>query len=117
MGTFGITGTTGLQKMATLSGGQKSRVAFAVLSLMRPHVLLLDEPTNHLDIEGLDALMDAIRKWNGGVIVISHDERFINNACDELWTCNDGRVEKFHGSVAAYKKLIISMNKERNKPM
>ena len=52
--------------------------------------------------------MEAIKKWNGGVIVISHDERFISNCLDELWVCNDGKVNKFHGSVAAYKELIIS---------
>ena len=93
-----------LQPIATLSGGQKSRVAFAVLSLQRPHILLLDEvrtrhpnilvpqhskltrlqPTNHLDIEGLDALMAALESWNGGVIVISHDERFITSVAKEV---------------------------------
>lgn len=56
LGAFGITGMTGLQKINTLSGGQKSRTAFAVLSMMQPHVLLLDEPTNHLDIEVSRAL-------------------------------------------------------------
>ncbi len=117
LGAFGITGMTGLQKIATLSGGQKSRTAFAVLSLVQPHVLILDEPTNHLDIEGLDALIDALKNWNGGVISISHDERFINATANELWVLNDGKVEKFYGSVAAYKELIISMNKKRNKPM
>ena len=76
---------TSLQLIGTLSGGQKSRVAFAMLSLQKPHVLLLDEPTNHLDIEGLDALMFALNKWNGGVIVISHDERFITSVAREVW--------------------------------
>ena len=81
LGAFGVTGTTGLQRIATLSGGQKSRVAFAQLSLMRPHVLLLDEPTNHLDIEALDALMEAIRRWNGGCV---HDASRLhaNLQCD-----------------------------------
>lgn len=115
LGAFGITGMTGLQKIATLSGGQKSRVAFAHLAMTRPHVLLLDEPTNHLDIDGLDALTGAIKVWNGGVIVISHDERFINNCLDELWVCNKGHVEKFYGSVDKYKSLIVSMNNQKRR--
>lgn len=113
LGAFGITGLTGLQKIATLSGGQKSRVAFAQISMMRPHVLLLDEPTNHLDIEGLDALMAAIKAWNGGVITISHDTRFVENVASELWVADGGKVEKFSGSVTAYKQLIVAMNKQK----
>lgn len=116
LGAFGITGMTGLQKIATLSGGQKSRVAFAHLAMARPHVLLLDEPTNHLDIDGLDALTAAIKVWNGGVIVISHDERFINNCLDELWVCHKGKVDKFYGSVDKYKSLIVSMNNQSRRP-
>ncbi|WFD34547.1 hypothetical protein MCUN1_001388 [Malassezia cuniculi] len=113
LGAFGITGTTGLQRIGTLSGGQKSRVAFAQLSLMRPHVLLLDEPTNHLDIEALDALVDAINRWNGGVLVISHDERFINSCLRELWVCENGTVNKFYGSVSEYKKIIVDIGKKQ----
>jgi ATP-binding cassette subfamily F protein 3 len=78
------------------------------LSLMKPHCLLLDEPTNHLDIEGLDALMDAIKAWkNGGVIAISHDQRFVSSTMDQLWVANDGTVSKFYGSVDNYKKIIV----------
>lgn len=113
LGAFGITGTTGLQRIGTLSGGQKSRVAFAQLSLMHPHVLLLDEPTNHLDIEALDALMDAINRWNGGVLVISHDERFINSCLRELWVCENGTVNKFYGSVSEYKRIIVELGKKQ----
>ncbi|KAK0245498.1 P-loop containing nucleoside triphosphate hydrolase protein [Armillaria nabsnona] len=108
LGNFQISGMTGLQLIGTLSGGQKSRVAFAVLSLQHPHVLLLDEPTNHLDIEGLDALMTALDSWNGGVIIISHDERFITTVAKELWVCGDETVTKFKGDVQSYKQLIVS---------
>ncbi|EGG12464.1 uncharacterized protein MELLADRAFT_32830, partial [Melampsora larici-populina 98AG31] len=94
LGSFGLTGLTGLQQISTLSGGQKSRVAFALLSLQQPHILVLDEPTNHLDIEGLDALMDALSKWNGGVIVVSHDSRFIHTVCKELWVVANQKAEK-----------------------
>ncbi|EJT98885.1 hypothetical protein DACRYDRAFT_24014 [Dacryopinax primogenitus] len=107
LGSFGITGITGLQTIATLSGGQKSRVAFAALSLQNPHILLLDEPTNHLDVEGLDALRQALENWNGGVIVISHDERFITGVANQLWVCADGTVMKYKGDVQAYKELIV----------
>ncbi|KAF9242371.1 P-loop containing nucleoside triphosphate hydrolase protein [Melanogaster broomeanus] len=113
LGNFQISGMTGLQLIGTLSGGQKSRVAFAALSLMNPHILLLDEPTNHLDIEGLDALMAALNVWNGGVIIISHDERFITTVAKELWVCADGTVSKFKGDVQAYKSLIVSNIKAR----
>ncbi|EJD55360.1 hypothetical protein AURDEDRAFT_179121 [Auricularia subglabra TFB-10046 SS5] len=113
LGAFGITGLTGLQLIGTLSGGQKSRVSFAALSLQNPHVLLLDEPTNHLDIQGLDALMNAIAAWNGGVIVISHDERFITTVSNELWVCGDGTLRKFRGDVQAYKSLIVGSLKAK----
>jgi ATP-binding cassette subfamily F protein 3 len=72
LGAFGITGMTGLQKMELLSGGQKSRVAFAILSLQNPHILVLDEPSNHLDIEAMDALSTALRNFAGGVLMVSH---------------------------------------------
>ncbi|GAA6030513.1 hypothetical protein JCM8097_006182 [Rhodosporidiobolus ruineniae] len=108
LGAFGITGMTSLQLIGTLSGGQKSRVSFACLSMQKPHVLLLDEPTNHLDIEGLDALMDALNKWNGGVIAISHDSTFINTVCKDLFVCADKTVKKFRGDVAEYKNIIVN---------
>jgi len=66
LGSFGITGPTGLQLMGTLSGGQKSRVAFACLALQNPHILVLDEPTNHLDLRAMDALVLALREFKGG---------------------------------------------------
>lgn len=106
LGAFGITGTTGLQKMSLLSGGQKSRVAFACLAITNPHILVLDEPSNHLDIEAMDALSAALQKFGGGVLMVSHDVTMLQNVCRNLWVCDGGTVEKFDGDVAAYKRRI-----------
>ncbi|KAI6511841.1 hypothetical protein MCOR14_011119 [Pyricularia oryzae] len=108
LGAFGITGTTGLQKMEVLSGGQKSRVAFACLALTNPHILVLDEPSNHLDIEAMDALADALNQFQGGVLMVSHDVTMLQTVCTSLWVCDGGTVEKFNGDVQAYKKRIAA---------
>ncbi|KAI3401528.1 hypothetical protein diail_10962 [Diaporthe ilicicola] len=108
LGAFGITGTTGLQKMEVLSGGQKSRVAFACLALTNPHILVLDEPSNHLDIEAMDALSDALRNFQGGVLMVSHDVTMLQTVCTSLWVCDGGTVEKFDGTVQDYKKKITA---------
>ncbi|EXF74974.1 ABC transporter [Colletotrichum acutatum] len=108
LGAFGITGTTGLQKMAVLSGGQKSRVAFACLALTNPHILVLDEPSNHLDIEAMDALATALQEFQGGVLMVSHDVTMLQTVCTSLWVCDGGTVEKFPGDVQAYKKRIAA---------
>ncbi|KAF2452416.1 putative translation initiation regulator [Lineolata rhizophorae] len=108
LGAFGITGTTGLQKMELLSGGQKSRVAFACLSLGNPHILVLDEPSNHLDIEAMDALSEALRNFEGGVLMVSHDVTMLQNVCTSLWVCDGGTVEHFEGTVNDYKRKIAA---------
>ncbi|CAK7268280.1 ATP-binding cassette, regulator of translational elongation [Sporothrix epigloea] len=108
LGAFGITGTTGLQKMEVLSGGQKSRVAFACLALTNPHILVLDEPSNHLDIEAMDALADALNVFEGGVLMVSHDVTMLQTVCRSLWVCDGGTVEKFDGDVQQYKKRIAA---------
>ena len=108
LGAFGITGTTGLQKMEFLSGGQKSRVAFACLALTNPHILVLDEPSNHLDIEAMDALAEALNEFQGGVLMVSHDVTMLQAVCKSLWVCDNGTVEKFPGDVQQYKKRIAA---------
>lgn len=108
LGAFGITGMTGLQKMELLSGGQKSRVAFACLALTNPHILVLDEPSNHLDIEAMDALAEALNAFQGGVLMVSHDVTMLQSVCTALWVCDKGTVEQFNGDVQAYKKKITA---------
>lgn len=90
------------------SGGQKSRVAFACLTFAKPHIVLLDEPTNHLDMEAIGALITALQKFTGGVLVISHDQYFISQVCNEIWVVNDQTVRSFPGDIQQYKKLTLS---------
>lgn len=106
LGRFGIQGETAIQPIVSLSGGQKSRVAFAVLSMINPNFLILDEPTNHLDMETIEALGEALEKFMGGVILVSHDERLIQMICKELWLCRDGSVKSIEGGYDTYRKLI-----------
>jgi ATP-binding cassette subfamily F protein 3 len=107
LGAFGITGPLGLQKIAELSGGQKSRVAFACLGLNNPHILVLDEPSNHLDTQGLDALADALKAFQGGVLMVSHDVATIDRVCNEIWISENGTVRKSSGSIYDYKKYLL----------
>ena len=109
LGSFGITGSLGLQKMELLSGGQKSRVAFAALCLNQPHILILDEPSNHLDTQGLDALADALLQFKGGVLMVSHDVSIIDSkVCNEIWVSEDQTVKRFPGNINDYKKHILA---------
>ena len=70
---FGLFGDIQLRPMYKCSGGQKSRVAFSMFVWNQPHIMILDEPTNHLDIEGVNALIDALNQFKGGVLIVSHD--------------------------------------------
>ncbi|KAK9460942.1 P-loop containing nucleoside triphosphate hydrolase protein [Lipomyces oligophaga] len=108
LGAFGITGTLGLQQMVLLSGGQKSRVAFACLGLSNPHILVLDEPSNHLDTAGLDALAEAVNKFEGGVLIVSHDVDLISRTSKELWVCDEGTVRQYPGTIQQYKEDILA---------
>ncbi|CAD7080940.1 unnamed protein product [Hermetia illucens] len=107
LGSFGISGDLALQLVSSLSGGQKSRLAFAKMCMAQPNFIILDEPTNHLDIETIDALGNAVKNFKGGVIVVSHDERLIHMICKELWVCGDGTVKSLDGGIEEYKKQVL----------
>merc|ERR1712232_584925 len=96
-----------------MSGGEKSRVAFATLAYQQPHVIIMDEPTNHLDMESIDALVDAVKDFRGGFIVVSHDEFFIANTCSELWVVEDGKANRFRESFEEYKKQTMKKTAKR----
>jgi ATP-binding cassette subfamily F protein 3 len=107
LGRYGITGEMANQKIETLSGGQKSRVVFAYMAMQEPQIMILDEPVNHLDIETVDVLCQAINAYNGGVVLISHDERLITHCCDEVWIIANQRVTRWEGDFDSYKAQVL----------
>ncbi|XP_047325881.1 ABC transporter F family member 3 [Impatiens glandulifera] len=108
LGSFGITGNLALQPMYTLSGGQKSRVAFSKITFKKPHILLLDEPSNHLDLDAVEALIQGLVLFQGGVLMVSHDEHLISGSVEQLWAVTDGKIAPFEGTFHDYKKLLQS---------
>ncbi|ESW17946.1 hypothetical protein PHAVU_006G000500 [Phaseolus vulgaris] len=108
LGSFGVTGNLALQPMYTLSGGQKSRVAFAKITFKKPHIILLDEPSNHLDLDAVEALIQGLVLFQGGILMVSHDEHLISGSVEELWVVSEGRVAPFHGTFHDYKKILQS---------
>ena len=120
LGRFGLQGDLALQTIETLSGGQKSRLAFAELAWRKPHILLLDEPTNHLDLETIEAMAMALNEFEGGVVLVSHDERLIDLVADELWVVDKGvkgkpgKVTVFDGSFREYRDHLEREFEKRN---
>lgn len=106
MGSYGISGELAVRPVASLSGGQKSRVAFAQMTMTSPNFYILDEPTNHLDMETIEALGKGLNKFKGGVILVSHDERFIRLVCRELWVCEKGGVTRIDGGFDEYRDIL-----------
>ncbi|PWN94194.1 putative iron inhibited ABC transporter 2 [Acaromyces ingoldii] len=111
IGRFGLSGTHQTSAIRTLSDGLRNRVVFAQLAMENPHVLLLDEPTNHLDMSSIDALAQAIREFEGGVVIVSHDFRLISQVAQELWEVKDKKIvnlTKQDVDIAAYKKILMN---------
>jgi len=93
LGRFGLHGDLGLQSVNTLSGGQKSRVVFAMESIARPDLYIMDEPTNHLDVESIEVLVTAIKEFNGAVIIISHDKYLLESSVSDIWLIDPKKMK------------------------
>lgn len=110
LGRMGISGRAGtnpqLAPFKTLSDGQKARVVFAYLSMLKAHILILDEPTNGLDQDSIDALSVAVTNFDGAVLAISHDASFISQGFEEIWDVDNGKVTVFPGDINDYKEMI-----------
>jgi ATP-binding cassette subfamily F protein 3 len=103
-------------KVVGLSGGEKARLLFCLMSYDAPHIMLLDEPTNHLDIDAREALMQALNNYTGAIILVSHDTHLVECVADQLWLVADGKCKPYDDDLEAYKKLVIRQRKmERDK--
>ncbi|KAI0228061.1 ATP-binding cassette sub-family F member 1 [Lamellibrachia satsuma] len=107
LGRFGLASHAHTILNRDLSGGQKSRVAFADLACSGPDVLVLDEPTNNLDIESIDALAEAINAFEGGVIIVTHDERLIRDTNCQLWVVEGQTIDEIDGEFDDYRREIL----------
>ena len=102
LGTFDFRGDMATSVCGRFSGGEKSRLALALLIWQKPNLLLLDEPTNHLDLEMREALNLALQEYEGGVVLVSHDRHLLRTTADELWLVAHGRVQPFDGDLDDY---------------
>ena len=119
LGGFGLVGPLALQLIGTLSGGQKARLAFATVMYTEPHLLILDEPTNHLDGDSLESLAAAVEKFQGAVVIVSHNQDFLSRCSKEMWTVANGRVkvEIPDGDVTTFDDLFENYKEGLRKEM
>ena len=105
LGRFGFSGGEMQRRGDSLSGGERARLALAILMLSRANLLVLDEPTNHLDVESIEALEDAIESYDGTVILVSHDRELLRALTTRIWVLHDGRVTEFAGGFAEWEAV------------
>ncbi|MGC3873884.1 ABC-F family ATP-binding cassette domain-containing protein [Halomonas sp. GXIMD04776] len=106
LGGFGFHGDDIFGKVRRFSGGEKARLALALVAWQKPNLLLLDEPTNHLDLEMREALTEALAAFEGTVIIVSHDRHLLRATVDEFWCVADGKVAPFDGDLEDYRAWL-----------
>lgn len=116
LASFGLNQEKSVTQIARLSGGEKARLLFAVMTRKAPALLILDEPTNHLDIEGREALVDALNAYGGSVILITHDLHLIELIADDLWLVKNHLCKPYQGDLEDYKRSLLEDKKTAEKP-
>ena len=106
LGGFGFPGDMALAPVAAFSGGERARLALAIIIWQRPNLLLLDEPTNHLDIDMREALTEALLEYEGALVLVSHDRHLLRTTADALLLVEDGRVSPYEGDLDDYRTLL-----------
>jgi ATP-binding cassette, subfamily F, member 3 len=113
LGRFGFSGHRATTKVAKLSGGERARLALALITREAPHLLILDEPTNHLDVDAREALVQALNEYQGAVILISHDRHMVELTADRLVLVDGGTATDYPGSIEDYIDFVLGRNQPR----
>ncbi|MES1972456.1 MAG: ABC-F family ATP-binding cassette domain-containing protein [Pseudomonadota bacterium] len=108
LGRFGFSGQKATTKVGKLSGGERARLALALITRDAPHMLILDEPTNHLDVDAREALVQALNAYEGAVVIVSHDRHMIELTADRLVLVDGGVANEYNGSMEDYIAFVLS---------
>lgn len=113
LGRFGFSGDRATAQISTLSGGERARLALALVTRDAPHMLILDEPTNHLDVDAREALVQALNQFEGAVILVSHDRHMVELAADRLVLVDQGTAANYDGSMEDYIDFVLGRNQPK----
>ncbi|MDX3901263.1 MAG: ABC-F family ATP-binding cassette domain-containing protein [Sphingobium sp.] len=110
LGRFGFSGERATQKVGSLSGGERARLALALITRDAPHLLILDEPTNHLDVDSREALVQALNAYQGAVVLVSHDRHMLELVADRLVLVDGGTAQEYGGTIEDYTDFVLGKN-------
>ncbi|MFN4112622.1 MAG: ABC-F family ATP-binding cassette domain-containing protein [Sphingomonadaceae bacterium] len=116
LGRFGFSGSRAETRVEKLSGGERARLALALITRDAPHLLILDEPTNHLDVDAREALIQALNGYSGAVILISHDRHMVELTADRLVLVDQGTAREYAGSMTDYIDFVLGRNQPKKEP-
>ncbi len=114
LGRFGFSGQKATTEVKKLSGGERARLALALITREAPHMLILDEPTNHLDVDAREALVQALNGYSGAVVLVSHDRHMLELTADRLVLVDSGTAKEFSGSIEDYTDFILGKNQPKS---
>ena len=114
LGGYRFSGDFATQKVGPMSGGEKARLALALIAWKKPNLLVLDEPTNHLDMETREALTMALSTFEGSVLLVSHDRHLLRAVTDQLWLIHQGKLTEYEGDLDDYAQLVLEHRKARH---